>query len=321
MSKIRVGVLRGGPSNEYEVSLKTGDTVLNNLPKNKYSTHDILIAKDGTWHFKGTPKDPSEIFPHIDVAFIALHGDYGEDGQVQRVLDRFNIPYNGSGSFASAIGMNKVHAKDYIKMTNIKVPKHQILSVSENIHNQIITVLRLFGLPVVVKPLIGGSSVGVTIAKTEDQFVEGVRKAFEHSKHVLVEEYIEGREATCGVVESFRLEDLYKLLPVEIIPNINHDFFDYEAKYNGECEEKCPGNFTSEESRELQSIAREVHEKLNLRHYSRSDFIISPRGIYFLEVNTLPGLTSGSLLPKSLKAVGADLPEFLDHIVTISLNN
>ena len=136
----------------------------------------------------------------------------------------------------------------------------------------------------------------------------------------MVEENIKGREATCGVVDKFRGNDFYSLLPIEIIKPEKSDFFDYEAKYCGGSQEICPGNFSRDEKEAIQELAVAAHKVLGLRHYSRSDFIISPgRGIYILEVNTLPGLTAESLLPKSLQAVGCSLPDFLDHLITLAL--
>ena len=135
---------------------------------------------------------------------------------------------------------------------------------------------------------------------------------------VLVEEYIKGREATVGVIDDFRGEKTYALMPVEIIPPPEHSFFNYEAKYGGKSIERVPGNFTQEEKNELTNTARAVHEGLGLSHYSRSDFILSPRGLYFLEVNTLPGLTDESLLPKAVAAIGSRLPDFLEHVLDLA---
>ena len=319
MNRIRVGVLRGGPSREYEVSLKTGSSVLRNLSEDKYDTRDILITKDGTWHYRGLPVEPKQVFLNVDVIFNALHGEYGEDGQVQRILSHFNVPYTGSRSFQSAVCMNKARTKEGLFDIKVQTARHVILDVSEDIEKKKLEVFRTFPQPCVIKPLSGGSSVGVTAAKDHSSFDEGIRKAFEYSPRVLIEEYIAGREATCGVIENFRDRDVYSLLPTQIIPDSKQPFFDYEAKYQGKSRELCPGNFSKEENRELQRLAREIHKTLDLRHYSRSDFIISNKGIYFLEVNTLPGLTEASLISKSLGAVGSSLPEFLDHVISLAL--
>lgn len=319
MNKIRVGVLRGGPSNEYEVSLKTGGNVLKSLPE-KYLPIDIFIDRDGIWHVQGVPHKPHEAFEKVDAVVNALHGEYGEDGKVQKILDTFSIPYTGSKTLPSAIGMNKALAKNIFKSHGIKTPFYKVESKSDDIDGLAINLFHTFPMPAVVKPIASGSSVGVSIAYTFQGLKDALSKAFEYSDKALVEEYIKGREATCGVVDKFRGDDFYSLLPIEIIKPEKSDFFDYDAKYCGGSQEICPGNFSQSEKEAIQELAVAAHKVLGLRHYSRSDFIISPRrGIYILEVNTLPGLTSESLLPKSLNAVGCSLPDFLDHLITLAL--
>ena len=319
--KITVGVLRGGPSSEYEVSIKSGDTVLKNLHPSKYTVRDILIDKDGVWHVNGEVKKPEQALRGVDAVFNALHGEYGEDGQVQRVLEHFGVPYTGSGVFGSALAMNKVLAKRRLITEGIKTPHHTVIRADEgDVPKQIHNAFRAITFPVIVKPAALGSSVGISIARDFQGFTDAVGKVLIHSPVVLVEEFVKGREATCGVIDNFRDRETYSLLPVEIRPPAHKDFFDYEAKYTGISQEICPGNFSPEEMQEIQKLAILAHKALGLRHYSRSDFIVTPnRGIYYLETNTLPGLTSESLLPKSLRAVGTDLPEFLDHVLTCAL--
>ena len=322
MFKTRVGVIRGGPSGEYSVSLQTGRAVLKNLPEEKYSAHDILISRDGTWHMHGIPRDPHQILKHLDVVFNALHGEYGEDGKLQLLLDSFGIPYTGSGALASAVGMNKILSKGVFTKEGINTPRHFIIEEEENNDKNLSHVLSDFPSPsYIVKPVDAGSSLGMSIAKDLNSLDSAVREALKYSRKVLIEEFVYGREATCGVVDSSRGDDPYALLPVEIIPNDGR-FFDYEAKYAGESQEICPGNFTPEEQKEIQNIAVLAHKALGLRHYSRADMIITPQnGVYLLEVNTLPGLTSTSLFPKSLEAVGCTMSEFLDHLVTLALQS
>ena len=169
-------------------------------------------------------------------------------------------------------------------------------------------------MPAVVKPNSSGSSVGVTIVRYYDELPEALLKAIEHSDTVILEEYIKGVESTCGVLENFRSQDLYALPPIEIRPSAH--FFDYDAKYSGKSEEIVPATFSDKLKREIEELSTKIHRALGLRHYSRSDFMIHPtRGIYALEVNTLPGLTTESLYPKSLRAVGSSVPEFVEHIV------
>lgn len=319
--KVRVAVLRGGPSSEYDVSLKTGAGVLQNLGEN-YEAIDILIDKKGVWHIHGVPFDPKHLHKRADVAFIAMHGEYGEDGTVQRLLEHHGVPFTGSAALASAIGMNKVLAKKHFVNAGIKTPVHRVVSKDEYVPKQTaIELYQTFPQPSVLKPVSGGSSVATSIAGTVDEIEEALRKCFEVTDKVLVEECIKGKEATCGVIEGFRNEDLYALLPIEIVPK-SQTFFDYEAKYSSDngALEICPGNFTSAESAEIQRLAKLAHQSINAKHYSRTDFIIHPkRGIYCLEINTLPGLTPQSLIPKAIAAVGSSYPELLDHLITLAL--
>lgn len=325
MTTIRVGVVRGGPSSEYDVSLKTGASILKNLPE-RYAPVDILISKNGEWHAGGLPTRPEKILPHVDVVFNALHGAYGEDGLFQQMLEAHGIPYTGSDSLASAIGMNKSLARGRFAEAGIKIPYGMTLRADEYEAaggpdgRFAFDLFRRFPQPSVVKPLSSGSSVGVGIAHTHDELSEALAQAFSFGDAVLIEEYIRGREATCGVVDDFRGHDTHALLPIEIIKPKQSRFFDYDAKYGGESQELCPSpNFSQEQKQAIEKLAVEAHRAIGARHYSRSDFIVSPRGIYLLEINTLPGLTSESLLPKALAAGGTQLEQFLGHILTLAL--
>lgn len=330
---IKVGVIRGGISGEYEVSLKTGSNVLSHLRGGKlnktYKAIDILIDKEGTWHINGKPVAIVDVFHSVDVIFNALHGDFGEDGKVQQILDQWNIPYTGSRAFASALAYNKVLAKEQFALLGVKTPIHILVpkynkedglikSYSRNIAKQIHSQIAP---PWIVKPLSGGSSVGMKVCRTYPELIYAFLDGINMDVDVLVEEMIEGKEATVGVINHFRNKKLYILPSVEIRLHKSKNFFDFEAKYEGMSEEICPGNFTRKEKDELERLASLIHTGLNLDHYSRSDFIIHPKkGIYALEVNTLPGLTDESLVPKMLKAVGADVPTFIDHIIKLTLN-
>ncbi len=318
MAMIRVGVVRGGPSSEYEVSLKTGQSVLDALPKSAYHPQDILITKSGDWHHNGLPTNPEKMVRQVDVIFNALHGEYGEDGRIQNVLDKVGIPYTGSGIFASAVSMNKALAKDVFRKYGLKTPYGISLRQNEQV-DPARTAFEKISPPWIVKPTDRGSSVGLTLARTYPELIVALKKAFQYSDKVLVEQYIAGREATCGVLDHFRNVEHYALPVIEIRRPGNKSVWDYQDKYSGETEEICPANFNDEEKKTIEEMATRAHSALGLRHYSRSDFIITPRGIYLLEVNTLPGLTSESLLPKSLAAVGCAYPDFLDHLIQLAL--
>jgi len=317
--KTVVGVIRGGPSSEYEVSLKTGSSVLRNLHQEKFEPRDIFIDRAGVWHVHGAPQAPADALRGVDVVFNAMHGEYGEDGTVQRLLEDLGVPYTGSNARASRLAFDKHHTKAEIKKLNIKTPRALVLNERPlDFEDAAFEIFRTFPHPAFVKPALGGSSVGATLADTYHALAWGLERAFAVSPKVLVEEYIKGREATVGVVNDFRNEKTYALMPVEIIPPREHSFFNYEAKYGGGTIERVPGNFTQGEKDELSRMAKAAHEGLGLSHYSRSDFIVSPRGIYFLEVNTLPGLTDESLLPKAVAAGGTRLSDFLEHLIELA---
>jgi len=314
-----VGILRGGPSREHEVSLKSGAAMLANLPNNRYHARDIYIDKTGQWHFRGRPASPERILRQLDAVLIGLHGEYGEDGEVQKLLERFGVPYAGADSFGSYLAMHKLMAKHRAQEIGFMTPKCHYIESVEDTEDGAREAVRTFHQPVVVKPIGWGSSVGVSIVGGYAPVLGAIERLFlDGAQGVLVEEYIQGREATAGVVEGLRGEKLYTLPPIEIIPPPN-DFFSYNAKYSGKTREVRPGNFSRTVSEDLMHAAKTIHNELGLRHYSRSDFIVTSKGIYYLETNTLPGLTTESLLPKSLAAVGVRFPDFLSHLVQLAL--
>ncbi|HYD93465.1 MAG TPA: D-alanine--D-alanine ligase [Candidatus Paceibacterota bacterium] len=312
-----VGVLRGGPSREHEVSLKTGHAILTNLPAERYTVRDIYIDKKGNWHVFGRPATPEAALRSLDVAVIGLHGEYGEDGEVQRLLERFGVPYTGSESFPSYLAMHKVMAKEKAIEHGVLTPRYTYIEPGVDVDAIATEIVRTFHQPVVVKAVRWGSSVGVSIVGGYEDIKKSIYTLLPDAGGVLIEELIRGREATAGVVEGLRGESLYALPAIEIVPP-SEDFFSYDAKYSGKTREICPGRFSTAEKRELERLARVMHQALGLRHYSRSDFIVSSRGIYYLETNTLPGMTTESLLPKSLAAVGVQFPDFLEHLIGLA---
>lgn len=311
-----VGVLRGGPSSEHEVSLKSGHTMLRHLPEDRFTARDIYIDRQGVWHERGSATSPERVLPTLDVAFIALHGAYGQDGEVQKLLEKYGVAYTGADPWGCHVSAHKVMAKKHAEDAGILTPAFRFIDRVESIDQTVLEITRSFHQPVVVKPIDSGSSVGVSIVGGYAPVHRAVTNLFiAGTKGVLIEELIKGTEATVGVVEGLRGEELYALPPVEILPSA--EFFSYEAKYSGESREICPGRFDPRTRDALMDAARKAHEALGLRHYSRSDFIVSPRGIYYLETNNAAavGMTGESLFPKALAAVGVGLPEFLEHVV------
>lgn len=303
MHRTRVAVLRGGPSSEYEVSLKTGTYVLNNLSPEKYHGRDVLIDRRGVWHMNGVATLPHDVLTHVDVVFNAMHGHFGEDGKVQHILESHGIPFTGSTSFASAVGMNKEMSKKIYRDHKLKTPLSKVIKKDNDLNKIHQEIFQSFSLPLIVKPLMGGSSIGLHLVKDWNSLTKILEKMFEEYNNLIVEEFIKGKEASCGVIDDFRTHRHYALPAIETLTQL------------------VPGNFSDYEKKELERLAIEAHKILGLRHYSSSDFIIHPvRGIFILETDTLPGLTEESLLPKSLHFVGASGAHFLDHIIQLALS-
>lgn len=286
MKKIKVGVVMGGESSEREVSLMTGEEMIKNLNKKKYKVVKIVLPFD----FK---KINNKI---IDIALIALHGKGGEDGVIQGYLETLGIKYTGSGVLASAVGMNKKIFKKLMEANKILMPK--VVTKS----------------PCVVKPVNGGSSLGVSIVKNEEELETAVRKAKKYDDEVLIEEYIKGRELTCGVLAG-------KAMPVIEIKSKN-EFFDYRSKYSESgAKEICPAKISEKLRQRIQEISEGVFELIGTKSYGRVDFIFSKGKLYMLEVNTLPGMTRNSLLPKEAKMMGMSYSQLLDKIIDLALES
>ncbi len=316
MKNLRVAVLRGGPSEEYDVSMRTGAEVIAALRHRDVPVTDVIINKKGEWMVHGFTTEPKALAVVADVAFIALHGQYGEDGTVQRVLDSAGVPYTGSRAYPSALTMNKILTKDVLRSAGVKTPPHlRVTRSSTDVRRVATTIESLFGPTYIVKPVNSGSSVSTYKASGVHELVRALEGALRDRDEVLVEKYIKGREATVGVVEGLRGESFYRLPTVEIVPPASHGFFAADVKYTGATEEICPGRFSRQEKEELEDAALKAHNLLGLSHYSRSDFMVADDGVYFLETNTLPGLTRESLLPKALAAVGHSYDDFVMHLI------
>src|SRR3989338_3418627 len=202
-----VGVLRGGPSREHEVSLRSGAAMLVNLPEERYTARDIYIDREGRWHDRGRPTAPERVLRQIDVALIGLHGEYGEDGGVQKLLERFGVPYAGADSFGSYLAMHKVMASTRAREAGLLTPEFHYVEKREDAVEMAKEIIRNFNQPVVVKPVGWGSSVGVSIVGGYAPVLSAIEKLFDQgAEGVLVEECIRGREATSGVVEGLRGE-------------------------------------------------------------------------------------------------------------------
>jgi len=317
MFKKRVAVLRGGPSAEYDVSMRSGIAVLEALHQSGHQTRDITISKAGEWLVAGVAREPEAALLGTDVVFIALHGTYGEDGTVQRILDRLGVPYTGSGPYASRVAMNKALAKEHVIEIGIETPQ-SVLLTRDGVSDVLQTtqsIQSLFGPEYVIKPASEGSSVGIVMAHDSATLAAGISSQLEQFSEVLVEERIRGREATVGVLEGFRDTSYYQLPVVEIVLPEEADFFEPAVKYDGSTEQICPGTFTKEERDYMQATAEQVHKHFNLRQYSRSDFVVTAEKIYWLEVNTLPDFSTNATYVNAGESVGAGYLEIIEHLI------
>jgi D-alanine-D-alanine ligase len=303
-------VLSGGPSVEHEISLKSGVEVAKNLDQKKYHVTSVVIPKRIS---------PSSIFSldklkkknMVDLCFIALHGAFGEDGRIQAILDFLDIPYTGSGVLASALGMDKIRSRQIFSHIGLLVPKTQVVKRDQKYD------FDKTKYPVVAKPYDQGSSIGVFIVHNQKELRKAFVKIFNMSEYILIEEYVKGTEVTCAVLGN---KKPFALPVVEIVPK--KEFFDFEAKYNeSKCDEIVPARISKKLTQEVQEAAIKAFQALGCKGFARIDMIIRDGKAYILELNTIPGLTDVSLLPKAAKAAGISFPGLLDKIIEHSLTS
>jgi len=306
--RVRVALLAGGRSGEREVSLKGAAQVEKALDAEKFMVRRYDPATD----LASLAQDA----PSIDVAFILLHGLYGEDGTVQGYLDLLGVPYQGSGVLGSAMAMDKNVAKIMYRLHGLPVAEWEMARLEDiQAPERLLDHLRL---PLVIKPVRAGSSLGMSIASTVDELATGIRTAYEHDSQVMVEQFVKGREITGGVLGN---EEPAALPLVEVIPNKEFLFFDYTAKYQpGASRELCPAPISEELKEKAQQLALAAHRALQLRGYSRTDMILTDEGdFYILETNTIPGMTPTSLLPQAAAAYGLSFPALLERLIELAL--
>ena len=294
---LRVGVLMGGPSEEREVSIATGKAVIDACAENGYNTTEFGFINNYKKHLQRLKTQ--------NIIFNALHGGIGENGSIQKWLDKNNVKYTGSGSFASSLCMDKAASKEVAKRNGIETPDWQLIQKA----NQEVKI----SLPYVVKPNDQGSTVGLSIVK-DDQFTQSaIDLAFQHGNSVIIEKFISGRELTIPIIN----EDAYPI--VEIIPKNN--YYDYECKYTpGMSEYICPADLKRNLIEKIEVNTMQLFKKFDCSVYARADYILDKSGVpYFLEMNTLPGMTSTSLVPKSAYAKGQSFQQLIRHIIELSL--
>ncbi|MBA3004772.1 MAG: D-alanine--D-alanine ligase [Desulfurivibrio sp.] len=305
--KIRLALIAGGKSGEREVSLAGANGVEKALNPEKYEVRRYDAATD----LARLAADAGK----IDAAFVLLHGPLGEDGTMQGFLDLLGIPYQGAGVLGSALAMDKNLAKILYKQAGLTVAAWEMAEPEDQENPR--RLLEHLSLPVVIKPIRQGSSLGMSVARNEEELAQGLAKAFAFDSEVMVEEYVRGREITVGVLGN---KEITALPIVEIIPGEEFAFFDYQAKYQpGASREVCPADLPPEVTAKAQEIALAAHRVLQLKGYSRTDMIVAGDSIYVLETNTIPGMTPTSLLPQAAAAHGLSFPALLDRLIELAL--
>ena len=308
-NEIRLALLCGGRSAERDVSLAGAREVERALDPRRYDIRRYDPATDLDRLIKDTP--------NLDVAFILLHGRYGEDGTIQGLLDLIGLPYQGSGVLGSALAMDKHLAKVIYQEAGIPTPLWTHLLCSDKVDTK--EIVNRMGIPLMVKPCTQGSSIGIRKVVDENELGPAIKEAFRWDNRVVVESFIEGREITGGILG---LEELLPLPVVEIIPESSYSFFNYNAKYlPGATKEICPADIPKQVSRKAGALAVAAHKALQLRAYSRTDMILADTGkIFVLETNTIPGMTPTSLFPQAAEAAGISFGRLLDQLIDMALS-
>jgi D-alanine-D-alanine ligase len=320
MSRTVVGILRGGPTSEYDLSLKSGSALLNALPEDGYDARDIFVDKTGVWHMRGMPTDPARTLSQIDTVINAIHGGVGEDGTVQRILGRAGVGYAGSRAMASALSLNKIRARDAFRSAGIQIPNGVSFSLQDDMNTADMArqVFDQFGPPYVVKAPSEGTSHGIGIAHTIVDLPDLIADILDAYGAALVEEYIIGHDATVGIVENFRNEELYAFPPAHVVVPKGNKIIQSQHHRGDEMIVSVPSSFSHDDKNRLIEAAREAHRALGMQHFSRADFRLTRRGPYLLEVNSTPKLYEGAVLPKMLESVGSSVREFAEHAINLS---
>lgn len=297
----RIAVLAGGPSNEREISIRSGRAVHKAL---KESGCDVVLAEISGSGVKRAVRPLS-----ADVVFLALHGRFGEDGTIQKVLEDMAIPYTGSGVMASKLALDKIAAKKVFERHGILIPQYKVID------KRAVNAARRLSYPIVVKPRNEGSSIGLSIVRRIEELGAALGKAFKYSDKIIAEKFIEGREITVGILDE-------KPLPViEIVPG--RDFYDFYAKYKDKKTEYItPAHLPRHIYKRAQKIGLAAHKALRCRDFSRVDMILTADGdIFTLEVNTIPGLTKRSLLPKAAGSAGISFNMLCIRFLELAVKN
>ncbi len=320
-----IALVMGGYSGEYEISIMSGKQVYLSLDKEKYNVYKIVVDRRG-WYWL---RDDEQHLPidrgdfsivvegekvRFDLAFVIVHGNTGENGVLEGYSDLLGIPYTCCGFYTSSLTFNKGYCNPVVKSFDIvKLAKSVHLYGAQPIDEA--TILQKVSLPVFVKPAAGGSSVATTKVKRREDLMPAIREALTEDSEVLVEEFVKGREFDCGVL---RTRDKKYVFPItEIIPTSDHEFFDYAAKYDGFSKEVTPARVEKAISEHIQEVSSQLYDLLGCKGVVRFDYIYNEeeKELYFLEVNTIPGQSAESIVPKQARAMGISTAQLYEMVV------
>lgn len=325
-NKVNIAVVAGGDSSEFIVSIKSGNNVYQAIDTSKF-TPWLIHMKGSDWKAMDGDQAIADIdksdfsFEYegqkikFDFIYITIHGTPGEDGLLQGYFDMLKIPYSSCDVHASALTFNKWSCSNYLRSFEVKMARSIKLSAGDTIDSK--GIVEKLGLPLFIKPNAGGSSFGISKVKKIEDIETAMHKAWKESNDVLVEEFIEGTEFTCGLV---KLDGKFLTFPVtEVLPK--NEFFDFEAKYTpGAAEEITPARLPEDLFKKCQQLSEEIYEHCSCSGIVRIDFILHNNEFYFLEVNTTPGMTATSFIPQQIEAMGSSLKEVISGIVEDALN-
>ncbi len=322
MEKKNIAIVAGGDSSEIVVSLKSAQGLYSFINKEKYNLY-IVIIKKKEWYVQSGENKKIAIDKNdfsfttgkgktkFDFAYITIHGTPGENGKLQGYFDLISLPYSSCNVLASALTFNKYFCNKYLQSFGVHVAKSILLRKEKSIDSQ--TVVKELGLPVFIKPNDGGSSCGTSKVKTEEEIQPAIEKAFAEGDEVLIEQFMQGTELTCGC---YKTKGKSVVFPVTEVVSKN-EFFDFEAKYTAEkVEEITPARISAELTEKVQALTSEIYDIIDAKGIIRIDYIVSPEGIIkMLEVNTTPGMTTTSFIPQQVRAAGLDIKNVMTDII------
>ena len=318
----KIGIICGGYSSEYEISIKSATTILNNFPK-EFSAYLIIVTKEnwtlknGDSSFEFNPWNFSFISSNqiikLDAALIYIHGTPGENGKIQALLDIIQIPYINSNALSSELSFDKWFCNQFLNNFGINVAKSIHLTSTESFEKA--HIINELGLPCFVKPSDSGSSFGISKVMNEESLLPALKKAFKEGDSVVIESFLKGTEVTCGV---YSTKNGIHTLPITEIVSENN-FFDYDAKYNGKSDEIIPARISKTETKLVEETAIKCYQLLQLKSIARIDFMLVEGIPFVIEVNTTPGFSEASIVPRMLKYKGESIQDFWKSIIEFEL--